>query len=134
MAGTGDVTFYGAFNFANGNTQSTGDAIKTNTLTIPEDQSTAGLAPVYGDDLSAVLFPNPVAVEATLRLNLKTNEQVEVQLLDIQGKQVGELMLFDGAPGNREFKINVPEGLPSGIYRLLITQGSASSVKTFYKN
>jgi hypothetical protein len=40
-AGTGDVTFYGAFNFSNHNNATSGDVIKLDQLTLHEDLNTS---------------------------------------------------------------------------------------------
>ncbi len=82
-AGTGDVTFYGAFNFSNANTQSNGDIIRTNTLTISEDEGTSGISAIDGDPFSAVLYPNPLYETATLRLNLTDNSPLTIRYMGI---------------------------------------------------
>jgi hypothetical protein len=57
-AGTGDVTFYGAFNFSNHNNASSGDVIKLDQVTVQEDLTT------WTETISEVerilMYPNPV--------------------------------------------------------------------------
>ncbi|MBL0097317.1 MAG: T9SS type A sorting domain-containing protein [Bacteroidetes bacterium] len=133
VAGTGNVTFYGAFNFSNGNSQSNGDIIRTNTLTVSEDQGTAGISSVKADPFNTLLFPNPVFNDATLRLNLIDNSPVSIQYLDITGKIISEKITYNGRPGLQDFNITVPAQLETGIYRLLVSVGDQQSLKSFYK-
>lgn len=132
-AGTGNVTFYGAFNFSNGNTQSNGDIIRTNTMTVSEDAGTAGLTSVTGDPFNTILFPNPLISDATIRLNLVDNSDVIIQYLDLSGKNISDPIVLDGKPGLQEFKITIPSDLNQGIYHLLVQAGNRQAIKTFYK-
>jgi hypothetical protein len=132
-AGTGDVTFYGSFNFTNSSSTAGGDIIRTNTLLISEDLTTSGIAPVNGDKLAAILYPNPIQSDATLRINLESQETVLVKILSLNGQLIAEPMEFFGTPGTNEFSIQVPGNLNTGAYKLMVTAGNASSVKTFFK-
>jgi len=131
--GTGDVIFYGAFNFANNSGTSSGDIIRTNTLTITEDLGTAGIFGIEGDQLSTILFPNPLTEQATLRVQLQEQEKVNVQIYSLSGQTVSESMLFTGTPGLNEFNIQMPNGLPSGAYKMMVSSGTFRSMKTFLK-
>jgi len=131
--GSGDVVFYGAFNFANNNGTSSGDIIRTNTLTISEDLATAGIFGIAGDQLSTILFPNPLTEQATLRVQLQEQENVNVQIYSLSGQSVSESMLFIGTPGLNEFSIQMPNGLPSGAYKIMVSAGTSRSMKTFLK-
>jgi hypothetical protein len=57
-AGTGDVTFYGAFNFSNNNQTQTGDVIHTSTLVIPEEIESGVNDVANGSSLN--IYPSPV--------------------------------------------------------------------------
>jgi hypothetical protein len=133
VAGTGDVTFYGSFNYANNNGNSSGDIIRSNTLVITEDQTTSGIAPVNGDKLAAILYPNPIQSDATLRVTLESQENVIAKILSLNGQLIAEPMEFFGTPGMNEFAIQVPSNLNTGTYKLMVTAGNATSVKTFFK-
>lgn len=132
-AGTGDVTFYGAFNYTNSSQTSSGDIIRTNTLVISEDTTTAGIAPVNGDKLAAILYPNPIQSDATLRVTLESQENVIAKILSLNGQLIAEPMEFFGTPGMNEFSIQVPSNLTTGTYKLMVTAGNATSMKTFFK-
>lgn len=60
-SGSGEVVFYGAFNLADGNGGSSGDAIRLSTLTVNEDAST-GFDP---DEIAGQfsVYPNPARDE-----------------------------------------------------------------------
>ncbi len=131
-AGTGSVTFYGAFNFANGNNQSNGDIIRTNTLTVNES-TTSGISSIENDPFGALLYPNPLTSEARIRVNLTDHQPLILQYADISGKILSERFVYPGNPGVQEYTINVPAELKTGIYRLLISSGNKLSVKTFLK-
>jgi len=102
VAGTGDVTFYGAFNSANGS-GSGGDQIYTETLAVSEDLST-GLSEVAGTS-SLNVYPNPVKNS----FEISSDRIIEhVNVFNMQGKQVLNLTQTLN-------KVNM-EGLPSGMY------------------
>lgn len=132
-AGTGDVTFYGTFNFTNSSSTASGDIVRSNTLVISEDSTTSGIAPVDGDELAAILYPNPIVNDATLRLNLISQENITVKILSLNGQLLSEPMKFLGLPGTNEFEIQLPDNLIAGTYKLMVTAGNATSLKTFFK-
>ncbi len=84
-AGTGDVTFYGAFNAANNNGSSSGDVIYTSSLTVSEDPGNS-IAQEQKNELKA--YPNPS--NGTFRVEFPTAIVGTAQILvtDMSGKQV----------------------------------------------
>ena len=85
VAGTGDVTFYGAFNFTNHNNASSGDAIKLDQLTVHEDLFTSVAAEEAEESL--IMYPNPAYGNVQIRkpagLNVNT-----INVYDIYGALV----------------------------------------------
>lgn len=77
-AGSGPVTFYGAFNYSNNNGSESGDSIKTSTLYVVESPFKMGdeteTAPQ--EMVSVKAYPNPFA--GTAQLYLTTTDQSEV--------------------------------------------------------
>jgi hypothetical protein len=65
-AGSGDVTFYGAFNLTNNNGSTSGDTIMRSTLTVSE--STTGIDYISGIERSITIFPNPARDRITLEV------------------------------------------------------------------
>jgi hypothetical protein len=88
-AGTGDVTFYGAFNHANGNGGSTGDSIFKTTFVIKE-KVVQGVSNDALTNLGFSVFPNP----ASEQLFLANNHSVKfdhIKVYDMNGKLVYEV-------------------------------------------
>lgn len=112
VSGTGTVSFYAAFNAANGNGTTSGDVIYTSSLMVPEAitasvPSNPGLAAVK-------LFPNP-ATETVYLTHPESQEGIVYQILDLSGK-----IWKSGISKGTETEIAV-DGLPRGIY--LMTSG-----------
>jgi hypothetical protein len=105
-AGTGDVTFYAAFNAANGNGTTSGDVIYTSTLGVQESMGT-GLD--MFKPLGRQIYPNP----ATEVLHLEGfPANTFVRLYSQDGRMVRESAL---QKGNASISINA---LKPGIYFL----------------
>jgi hypothetical protein len=102
VSGTGDVTFYGAFNSANGS-GTNGDKIYTKTLVVAEDIATQVAESVSLASFS--IYPNPVKSSFQI-----ASEKVakKVTVFNLQGKQV--VSLAQGLT-----KVNVAH-LPAGVY------------------
>ncbi len=113
--GTGNVTFYGAFNAANGNGNNTGDVIYTSSLAVPEaSSSTTGTDEEFLTK-NIKLYPNPA------------NEIINVDLAGIEFK-ISRLYLFN--TNGVEVREIIPDkktvyrmdiaNLEAGIYYLVI--------------
>ena len=84
--GTGDVTFYGAFNAANSNNMNGGDQIYTKSLTVSEAIPT-GLGE-YIELVSATIFPNPVKTA----FQISTTEVIDnVVVYNLAGKKMSNV-------------------------------------------
>lgn len=86
-AGSGDVTFYGAFNISNSNSSTSGDIIKLSTLTVQEDLAT-GVNELYAGDIITV-YPNPVVDKLFIR-SLSGRAYYKLSIINIEGKIVKE--------------------------------------------
>ena len=120
--GTGDVTFYGAFNASNNNSSNDGDSIFTSTLTVAEDL-TVGLNWVENNN-ELLIFPNPVSEYFTISLHEIAEQQSMVKLFDAEGKLS---YTFNTTEGSNTDKL--PENTATGIYYLQVNSGE----KTFSK-
>ncbi|HHG86064.1 MAG TPA: T9SS type A sorting domain-containing protein [Bacteroidetes bacterium] len=63
------------------------------------------------------LFPNPAQHSVTLRFNLKHSQQVQVELYDLQGKLIRQLMAKKMPLGDNEVEFAL-SNLPAGTYFL----------------
>jgi len=113
-AGTGDVTFYGAFNFSNHNNATTGDVIKLDHLTLHEDLNTS--VETLGNQQHIGIYPNPATAEVTITLpeNVKS-----IQIFDIYGALVRS---FENLNLINRFEMEVTT-LISGTYYVSFAAG-----------
>jgi hypothetical protein len=113
-AGTGDVTFYGAFNFSNHNNATSGDVIKLENITLHEDLNTstqemAGIRPL-------VLYPNPAFLVTNLNLT-PVPDIITIQVFDMNGSLV---QVFEAPPFSDHYKLDVTT-FRSGTYYVSFT-------------
>lgn len=119
-AGTGAVTFYGAFNFANNNGGSSGDAILAQSFTFNE--SSVGIT--EAELASLTVYPNPVIDEVHVAAK-DVDEEIMITMFDVQGRKVIEEH-HDGG----DIRIDVKaKSLNAGIYFMQIEAGGAKTVK-----
>ena len=131
-AGTGDVTFYGAFNFSNSNGQTSGDIIHTSTLTIPE----AVASGIAGTENTASLniYPNPAVNQIGIQYYLAQSQHVRLSLMDLSGKQV--TVLIDQQQQSGTYTESFPLGnqIPAGVYIVRLEAGDQVFAKKIVKN
>jgi hypothetical protein len=108
-AGTGDVTFYGAFNFTNHNNASSGDIIKLSELVLNEDLFTGTETLSKEDDIK--LYPNPASDVATISIP-GINEVKLVQIFNVNGDLV---RTYDNETLLKPLQLNVSM-LKAGTY------------------
>ncbi len=106
-AGTGDVTFYGAFNIANGDNGTGGDKIWTSSMTVSEQGANsikeAGLI-----TMNAYVSGNKLMIT----WNEPSNESALITLVDMQGKSVAK---WGAKDRTTTFSASLPQ-LESGVY------------------
>ena len=132
-AGTGDVTFYGAFNAANGDNNFTGDVISTSTLVIPE-HITSSVHDLNNNDILKV-FPNPASNQLTVSLkSLPSEAQGLVEVISIDGKLIKKTVWENRNSGNLSggIKIDVLD-LDAGIYFINIKIGEHNYIEKIVK-
>ncbi len=110
------VTFYGAFNGANGNASTSGDQIYLSELSV------IGQGPISVKDLSNNLnnnvsfYPNPAGDDLSVRIKkLLTDKNTKFEIFNLEGK-----VLISGNLKNADTNIDISE-LPEGNYILKIT-------------
>jgi hypothetical protein len=125
VAGTGNVTFYGAFNITNSNNLNSGDVIKLSTLLIPEDVST-GIAMAEKADMN--FYPNPVTDKLYISGNEAEGSSVKINIINIQGQVVKTISEFQVGS-----YIDV-EDLSEGYYIVRVDTKKQTLVKKIIKN
>ncbi len=127
-AGSGQVTFYGAFNAANSNNGSSGDNVYTSTLVVEENTALSITEEVSSNAFQ--IYPNPVTDGLLFVQSAKTLQgQTQIEIFNLEGAKVYEEQLqnFNGANSHR---ISLRQDLASGIYIVRIqNQGESESRK-----
>jgi hypothetical protein len=129
-AGTGDVTFYGAFNFANNDGLKTGDIIKTSSLTIQEFDPNAGVQEA-NTNASTKLIPNPGNGLFSVILPENTKEAVHIVLYDLSGSEISEL--YHGYTAEQFVMLDIRHlGLTGGYYLIRTETGNRIMVNKLF--
>ncbi|MBI1286270.1 MAG: T9SS type A sorting domain-containing protein [Flavobacteriales bacterium] len=126
-AGTGSVTFYGSFNFANGNGGTSGDVILPQTFTFNE-MSSVGIT--ESNIKSLTVYPNPVVDELHIAAR-DVDDEILVTMFDVQGRKVIE----EKHNGKADIKIDVrSKSLNTGVYFVKLETGGKSTIKKLLVN
>jgi hypothetical protein len=119
-SGTGEVTFYGAFNFTNSGTGNSGDVIINENYTVAE--SSVGISEAELASLS--VFPNPVVDEIHVAAK-DVDEEIMITIFNIEGRKVLEERHEGG-----EIIIDVrSKSLNTGVYFMQMEVGGKTTVK-----
>lgn len=121
-AGTGNVTFYGAFNCANGDGMAVGDKIYTSTMTVSEKTTSAVERTVYQDRSRIVAYPNPATDFISVGYALQDNQAVTVQLVNHAGQVLQTPVSRMQAPGVYDQRMNLM-GYEKGMYFVQVVIG-----------
>jgi hypothetical protein len=82
--------------------------------------ATSGIESLYSGQFNASLFPIPSSNKTTLTIELKSLSNVKVELYNLVGKKVSELIKGQLSPGKNEIPINTSE-LSNGIYFIKVS-------------
>ena len=127
-AGSGNAILYGAFNAANGNGTNSGDQIFLSSLLIQENLST-GISEMVNNSDHWVIYPNPCKEQLTISSILPENENYNLEIVDVTGKQMK--VITNETPYQHQ-QIDMAD-LPNGIYVLIIDSKKGRAVKKFIK-
>lgn len=119
-AGTGDVTFWGAYNFANGNNSVTGDVIVNNSVVFSE--GTSSITELNSSKAGFSVYPNPVSNEMSVAFSLTEPTDIAVELFSIDGKLVSQLAKEQLLTGDHNFTYDLSL-VSSGVYFVRINDG-----------
>ena len=86
-AGSGPVTFYGAFNLTNSSGTTAGDQIILSSTTIQENTS-ASIGSIDANSAKVTLCPNPATDCFYLKNDLSASQEINITIIDITGKVV----------------------------------------------
>jgi hypothetical protein len=126
-AGTGVVTFYGAFNATNSDGNGSGDSIFTSKLTVAENFST-GLSSLSEISKNITTYPNPVTDQLHITNALNSLGEIQLSIIDINGRLVKSV-----ANATVNSTIDVSD-LARGNYMLKIDTEKGAVIKKIIKN
>ncbi len=121
VAGTGDVTFYGAFAVTRNTT-------RKSTLLLTE-AATNGVGIIANSDLKLELYPNPSSEMVSIKIPANTTNGT-ILIYDLQGKIVLKSILEKDMV---EAKLNISE-LIQGQYALRLITDNSTYTSNFIKN
>lgn len=118
VAGTGSVTFYGAFNATNNSGTNAGDQIYVSTYTVSEN-ITVGLNEEKKVSVLQI-FPNPIIENFSILNNLTTES---IELISIDGKVIQEFV------PNKTNSYSIAESVENGMYLMKIKSKNKTCVE-----
>ena len=69
------------------------------------------------EDLNVQVYPNPISTEFSIQFNMPAEGKINIQMTDIFGRQVAELLPLQSAQqGNHKFSFATPKALAKGTY------------------
>ena len=110
----GNITFYYASNCTNNNGAETGDQLFLSSFTIHPNTGNSITEWLNEEEFQAML--NPASNELILNYNLKKECELKVNLIDAQGKMVQTIDLANKSAGKNTERINLTQGISSGMY------------------
>jgi hypothetical protein len=125
-AGTGNLTFYGAFNITNSSNTNSGDIVQLSTLPVTEDLTT-GIPELQELNARINVFPNPVIDNITVSNTSDSDGQATVSIINIEGRVVKNI---EGMNFNTSINL---EDLCKGFYVLRIETEKGTVIKKIVK-
>ena len=74
-------------------------------------------------------YPNPFNPKTTIRFSVNTEEEVKIELFDILGREISELISGRFTPGTYDYILDASY-LSSGIYYYSLTTQTSSDTKS----
>src|ERR1035437_1696089 len=129
VAGTGVISIWGVLNAVNANSGAdAGDLWNTNHVVINEWPTGTAVASLEQNLFNLNIFPNPVSDYATIDYTLEENANVKVELYDISGKKVTDLLCENQNIGQLHQAISLAAmNLKSGVYSMIMKSGEKAT-------
>jgi hypothetical protein len=117
-AGTGQVTFYGAFVAGFSNVSHSSTVVQESHVGINDLKAEMGF----------IAYPNPVQNKLTLSYNLKQMEHLSISLFDVTGKLVMPLLNEVQNAGTHSSSFDLRGKVSSGIYFIAINKSGENKI------
>ncbi len=127
--GQGPVTFYGAFVFANGDGNTSGDIVVLSTLTVKEASGVGINEVAYSPIDNWSVYPNPAINDIQINNSLLKEGQFDITIFDVTGKKVKEIKSYDII---QKSAIDITQ-LNKGIYLINIDTENTTITKKLVK-
>lgn len=90
---------------------------------------------VYPNSLtSPLLYPNPISQTATLKFELSFPQEIEINLMDLSGRQLAPLVSGHRPQGQQNENLEIPAQIPAGLLIIqVITQEGNTFIKALKK-
>ena len=124
-AGSGPVTFYGAFNAADNSGNNNGDLIFKSTL-VEQENTTTGIDNIIFLDNAILIYPNPTSNVLNVKYQVNQTTDVKIKLFDIHGKEISNLFSENKTQGNYTNSFNLESINTSGVYLVSVNAGEKS--------
>ncbi len=124
-AGTGEVTFYGAFTVSKPVTKTSALTVQQASPVAVEDKDK------LADQVQLALYPNPVQRVLTIRMETRENLDLQVSILDLSSQPL-LLKMIQLQSGITDHQLDM-SSLPSGIYLLKISDEKRSFSRKIIK-
>jgi hypothetical protein len=124
-AGSGSVTFYGAFNISNADTSTSGDVIMLSTTTVKENQQT-GVDDIANGKQNISIHPNP-AIDIFIIESNNSHIGTTYRVLDQSGK-----LVLTGKINDEKTSVNISH-INAGIYFVQIGEQNTQTFKVVKK-
>lgn len=126
VSGTGNVTFYGAFNCGAGNDMADQDSIYTSTLIIHENIT--GIENLTSACYETNIYPNPSNGKFYLSYSIINAQNIEISLYSIEGKLIRTLLPSTIMQEGLYKDFYDLTGIKSGIYFIRLSSGEENSI------
>jgi len=124
--GSGTVTFYTAGLAANGDGDTPGDYCYTTSLALSEN--TSGIAESAASNFNFSVSPNPASSNLNVKFNLNQASTVDMNMFDITGKKVANLISDKSINGNINKSFNIST-YQKGVYFIELKINDKTSVQ-----
>lgn len=128
----GPITFYASFNDADNGSGPGDDFIYTTSLTV-DSMSTSGINNPLSNLIGFKVYPNPVINTVHIKYDLYNSDKVEISIMDIQGKDILELISETESQGAHTHEFDISEYAP-GLYFLSVKTGKEISIYKIIKS